>query len=62
MLDRYGETPRVAPVMPVALRTASDQEKREWQAIVDKDLAARPRWKDELERGFGAQMRLFERR
>jgi len=62
MLDRYGETPRVAPVMPEALRTASDQEKREWQAMVEKDLAARPRWKDELERGYGTQVRLFERR
>lgn len=61
MLDRYGETPRVAPVMPEAIRTAPDPEKREWQAMVDKDLAARPLWKDELERGFGTQVRLFSR-
>jgi hypothetical protein len=62
MLDRYGETARETPVMPEALRTASDQEQREWRVMVDKDLAARPRWKDELERGFGTQLRTFNHR
>jgi hypothetical protein len=62
MLDRWGESARARPAMPEALKSASDHEKREWQAMVDKDLAARPRWKDELERAFGTQVRQVQRR
>jgi hypothetical protein len=48
--------------MPPVLRSATEQEQREWQAMVDKDLAARPLWKNELGRAFGTQIRLLTNR
>ena len=62
MLDQYGETPRIAPSMPPAVTASTDQEKREWQAMVDKDLSERPRWGDELRRRFATEISVYNRR
>jgi hypothetical protein len=48
LLERHGHTPRPRPVMPSSVQ--ADYEKRSWQKMVDDDLAARPLWRDELER------------
>lgn len=62
MLDRYGETPRIQPSMPSAVTSSTDQEKRAWQAMVEKDLAERPRWGDELRRRFATEISVYSRR
>ena len=61
MLDRYGETPRTRPSMPAAVVNGTDQELRAWQAMVDKDLAERPLWGDELRRRFATEISLYSR-
>ena len=61
MLDRYGETPRTRAGMPAAVASSTDQEKRAWQAMVDKDLKERPRWGDELRRRFASEINLYSR-
>ena len=48
--------------MPDAVRASRDQEKAEWQAMVDKDLAARPRWGDELQRRFSTEIDIYRKR
>jgi hypothetical protein len=62
ILDRYGETPRAMPNMPESVRWDTEQEKRAWQAMVDKDLAQRPRWGDELKRRFATEIGLYANR
>jgi hypothetical protein len=61
MLGRYGETPRTRPSMPVGVANSTDQERRAWQAMVEKDLAERPRWEDELRRRFATEINLYSR-
>jgi len=62
ILDRYGDVLRVRPDMPVAVRWSTDQEKAAWQEMVDKDLAARPRWADELRRRFSTEIDIYRGR
>jgi hypothetical protein len=62
ILDRYGETPRAMPNMPESVRWDTGQEKRAWQAMVDKDLAQRPLWGDELKRRFATEIGLYANR
>ena len=59
MLQRYGETERPMPVMPVAVTNGTDREKRAWQAMVARDLSERPRWGDELKRRFATEIRVY---
>lgn len=59
MLERYGETRRAIPTMPESVRWSTEEEKRGWQAMVDKDLAERPRWGDELKRRFSTEIGLY---
>jgi len=61
MVERYGSVLRVPPNMPDAVRASTDQEKVAWQAMVDKDLAARPRWGDELKRRFSTEIDIYGR-
>ena len=62
MLERYGDVLRVRPDMPEAVRWSTDQEKAAWQSMVDKDLAARPRWGDELRRRFSTEIDIYRGR
>ena len=62
ILDRYGETPRAVPSMPESVRWSTEEEKRAWQAMTDKDLAERPRWGDELRRRFATEIDIYARR
>jgi hypothetical protein len=62
MLQRYGDAPRPLPPLPESVRTGSDRDRREWQAMVDKDLSQRPRWGDELQRRFATEVRLYASR
>ena len=62
MLERYGDVLRVRPDMPEAVRWSTDQEKAAWQEMVDKDLAARPRWADELRRRFSTEIDIYRGR
>lgn len=59
ILDRYGQVLRPLPNMPASVRYGTEQEKRAWQAMVEKDLAQRPRWGDELKRMFGTEIELY---
>ena len=61
ILDRYGETPRAIPDMPESVRWSTEEEKRGWQAMVDRDLAQRPRWGDELRRRFATEIAIYQR-
>jgi hypothetical protein len=62
ILDRYGDVLRARPNMPEAVRWSTDQEKVAWQSMVDKDLAARPRWGDELKRRFSTEIDIYRKR
>lgn len=59
ILDRYGATPRPRPDMPAALQYATQQEKLAWRAMVEKDLAERPMWADELKRRFAGEVAYY---
>lgn len=59
ILERYGDTPRPRPQMPASLEYARDEEKRTWREMVEKDLTARPRWRDELQRQFGTEADIY---
>lgn len=61
ILDRYGDVLRARPDMPAAVRWSTDQEKVAWQSMVDKDLAERPRWGDELKRRFSTEIGIYLR-
>jgi hypothetical protein len=61
ILDRYGDVLRPVPDMPVAVRYSTEQEKRAWQAMVEKDLAQRPRWGDEVRRRFATEIAIYGR-
>jgi hypothetical protein len=62
ILDRYGDVPRTPPVMPAAVVNDTDREKQAWHAMVEKDLAARPLWGDELRRRFATEVDVYNRR
>jgi len=62
ILDRYGDVLRARPNMPEAVRWGTDQEKVAWQSMVDKDLAERPRWGDELKRRFSTEIDIYRAR
>jgi hypothetical protein len=61
ILERYGETPRAIPAMPESVRWSTEEEKRAWRAMVDKDLTQRPRWGDELKRRFATEIDIYAR-
>jgi hypothetical protein len=61
ILDRHGQTLRPRPHMPPAVQYATEQEKQAWRAMVEKDLAERPRWEDELKRRFATEIALYEK-
>ena len=62
LLDRYGNVLRARPTMPEAVRWSTDQEKVVWQSMVDKDLAERPHWGDELKRRFSTEIDIYRGR
>ena len=62
ILDRYGDVLRSRPNMPEAVRWSTEQEKVAWQAMVEKDLAERPRWGDELKRRFSTEIDIYRAR
>jgi hypothetical protein len=61
ILDRYGDVLRARPDMPEVVRWSTDQEKVAWQSMVDKDLAERPHWGDELKRRFSTEIDIYLR-
>jgi hypothetical protein len=62
LIARHGETLRPLPEMPEAVRSATDQEKTAWQAMVARDLAERPRWGDEFKRRFATEIDTYRTR
>jgi hypothetical protein len=59
ILGRYGHTLRPRPEMPASVQ--AEYEKHAWRAMVEKDLAERPRWEDELKRRFATEIALYEK-
>ncbi len=59
LLDRHGDTPRPTPSMPEWLRYGPERDQQAWRAMIDKDLAERPRWRDELTRRFATEVKVY---
>ena len=55
-LDRYREVARSTPPMPAGL---TEQERRAWYEMVERDLAREPRWGDVAVRLFGREAKRF---
>jgi hypothetical protein len=62
ILERYGTVDRPRPEMPIAVSSGTDEEKRAWRAMIDDDLARRPRWGDELRRRFATEVAAYRSR
>jgi hypothetical protein len=59
LLDRHGDTRRPIPPMPAAVHYGTERDKQEWRAMIDEDLAERPRWRDELTRRFATDVKVY---
>ena len=57
-LDRYGDVTRPRPRMPYGL---TEEERRAWNEMVDRDLAREPRWGDAAQRLFAREVERFAR-
>jgi hypothetical protein len=52
-LERHHDSPRPVPPMP---QLTSEEEKRAWKAMVDKDLAQQPTWGMEIRRRYAREV------
>jgi len=59
LLERHGDTPRPVPPMPAAVRNGPEAERQSWRDFTDRDLAERPRWRDELTRRFATEVEVY---
>jgi hypothetical protein len=57
-LDRYRDVIRPKPQMPAGL---TEEERRRWNEMVNRDLAREPRWGDVAQRLFAREVELFAR-
>jgi hypothetical protein len=55
-LDRYRDVARPTPPMPAGL---TEQERRAWYEMVERDLAREPRWGDVAQRLFAREAERF---
>jgi len=59
LLERHGDTARPRPPMPASVRFGPERDQQSWREMIDKDLAERPRWRDELTRRFATEVRIY---
>ena len=52
-LTRHNDSPRPVPPMP---QLTSEEEKRAWKAMVDKDLSQQPTWGMEIRRRYAGEV------
>ena len=58
-LERYREVTRPRPPMPPGLQFSTEEERRAWKEMVDRDLAREPRWGDLAQRLFAREVEHF---
>jgi hypothetical protein len=58
-LDRYRDVTRPRPQMPSGVQFSTEEERRAWNEMVDRDLAREPRWGDVAQRLFAREAERF---
>jgi hypothetical protein len=61
-LAQHGDSPRPAAEMPPFARYGTDEDRRQWRAQADADLAREPTWRPMAEREVGRDLRVRRRR
>jgi hypothetical protein len=58
-LHKYGAVARPRPEMPYGLQFSTENERRAWKEMVDRDLEREPKWGDVAQRLFAAEAKRF---
>ena len=58
-VDRYRDVVRPRPQITAGLQFSTEQERRAWNEMVDRDLAREPRWGDVAQRLFARDAERF---